>query len=172
MCRDGVGRFWSPTDIKMPYRLYMCAVIDPSQSLVTSDSSASICSSHHNSIDDENNNNNHDHYEDSFSPIHYIGCDELQNALNVYQLHQSVSKHSESISQQIEKVKEMVKDTPDLLFRIQLDGSIIFWGIQVIYLIFYNGIYFFTHSCIFFFSYTTFLYSILIHGHVEFQDHL
>ncbi|CAO3607183.1 unnamed protein product [Cunninghamella echinulata] len=130
MCRDGVGRFWSPTDIKMPYRLYMCAVIDPSQSLVTSDSSASICSSHHNSIEDENNNNNHDYHEDGFSPIHYIGCDELQNALNVYQLHQSVSKHSESISQQIEKVKEMAKDTPDLLFRIQLDGSIIFWGIQ------------------------------------------
>lgn len=138
MCRDGVGRFWSPTDVNVPYRLFMCAVIDPSQSLVTSDSSASNCSSSHHSttttttsIDDHAHKHTH-HLNDEFSPIHYIGCDELRNAINVYKLRQASSKHPQYLDQQLDKVKDLIRDTPDLLFRLQPDGSIIFWGVQVI----------------------------------------
>ncbi|KAI8085118.1 RAVE protein 1 C terminal-domain-containing protein [Halteromyces radiatus] len=146
MCRDGVGRFWSPTDINLPHRLYMCAVIDPSQSLVTADSSASICSSSHNSMmttstsDDystnSSNNDNNTHHMEEFSPIHYIDCDELRNAIKVYEIRQANAHHRHhqhhhySLDQQLEKVKNLIRDTPDLLFRLQPDGSIIFWGVQ------------------------------------------
>ncbi|KAI8330852.1 RAVE protein 1 C terminal-domain-containing protein [Chlamydoabsidia padenii] len=132
MCRDGVGRFWSPTDINVPNRLYMCAVIDPSQSLVTSDSSTSICSSsHHSKSTTTTDDHKHIHHQnDEFSPIHYIGCDVLRNAINVYKLRQASSKHSHYLDHQLDKVKDLIRDTPDLLFRLQPDGSIIFWGVQ------------------------------------------
>jgi hypothetical protein len=68
---------------------------------------------------------------DEFSPIHYIGCDELRNAINVYKLRQTSSKHPQYLDQQLDKVKDLIRDTPDLLFRLQPDGSIIFWGVQV-----------------------------------------
>ncbi|ORZ24097.1 RAVE protein 1 C terminal-domain-containing protein [Absidia repens] len=130
MCRDGVGRFWSPTDINVPYRLYMCAVIDPSQSLVTADSSTSIYSSSHHSSSSTTSTTEDHHHSDEFSPIHYIGCDELRNALSVCKLRECSSKHPQLLDHQLEKVKDLVRDTPDLLFRLQPDGSIIFWGVQ------------------------------------------
>ncbi|KAI9248162.1 hypothetical protein EDC94DRAFT_528533 [Helicostylum pulchrum] len=89
----------------------MCAVIDSNQSLVT------------NSIEEEE--------DDDYSPIHYIGCDELSNA--VHAQFKSHSKH-ERFDQRLERIRERVRDTPDLLFRIQSDGSLTFWGVQVKYI--------------------------------------
>jgi hypothetical protein len=109
--------------------LYLCAVIDSNQSLVTS-----------NEPDDSNSNNNHscsssgnsmvdyDQISSDFSPIHYIGCDELHSA--IYSQFRSHSKH-ERFDQRLDRIRDLVRDTPDLLFRIQSDGSLTFWGIQV-----------------------------------------
>ncbi|KAI9477752.1 MAG: hypothetical protein EXX96DRAFT_459246, partial [Benjaminiella poitrasii] len=85
----------------------MCAVIDPNQSLVTS----------------EGYNLN----DDNFSPIHYIGCDELLSAVQAK--FRSHSKH-ERFDQRVERIRDRVRDTPDLLFRIKADGSLILWGVQ------------------------------------------
>lgn len=120
MARDGIGRFWSPTDLNQPHFLYMCAVIDSNQSLVTSE----VKDSNHQRSDD-NDNEEIDH--DDFSPIHYIGCDELASA--VHAKFRSHSKH-ERFDQRVERIRDRVRDTPDLLFRIQADGSLTFWGVQ------------------------------------------
>ncbi|KAG2213642.1 hypothetical protein INT46_000817 [Mucor plumbeus] len=120
MARDGIGRFWSPTDLNQPYFLYMCAVIDSNQSLVTSEIGDS---SHKHNDDNDNEETNHD----DFSPIHYIGCDELASA--VHAKFRSHSKH-ERFDQRVERIRDRVRDTPDLLFRIQADGSLTFWGVQ------------------------------------------
>ncbi|KAI8881493.1 hypothetical protein K501DRAFT_188854 [Backusella circina FSU 941] len=118
MARDGIGRFWSPTDLERPHLLYLCAVIDSNQSLVTS------------SEPDDSNNSmvEYDQISSDFSPIHYIGCDELHSA--IYSQFKSHSKH-ERFDQRLERIRDLVRDTPDLLFRIQSDGSLTFWGIQV-----------------------------------------
>ncbi|KAI7907427.1 uncharacterized protein BX663DRAFT_205 [Cokeromyces recurvatus] len=108
MARDGIGRFWSPTDLNQSHLLYMCAVIDSKQSLVTNDT---------------NLNQANDH----FLPIHYIGCDELSNA--VHAQFRSHSKH-ERFDQRVERIRDRIRETPDLLFRIKADGSLILWGVQ------------------------------------------
>ncbi|CEP07241.1 hypothetical protein [Parasitella parasitica] len=120
MARDGIGRFWSPTDLNQPHFLYMCAVIDSNQSLVTSGTEDS---NHHS----QDGNSSDDSDADDFSPIHYIGCDELSSA--VHARFRSHSKH-ERFDQRVERIRDRVRDTPDLLFRIQADGSLTFWGVQ------------------------------------------
>lgn len=114
MARDGIGRFWSPIDPKIDRTLHLCAVVDPNQSLVTAES--------------DEDNIPHVGDDDDFSPIHYIGCDELQSSL--YTQLQGHWKH-ERLHQSLERMKDLIKDTPDLLFRIQPDGSLTFWGVQV-----------------------------------------
>lgn len=122
MARDGIGRFWSPTDLKQPYFLYMCAVIDSNQSLVTSEVEDANHHPHHSLAEGED-----DCELDDFSPIHYIGCDELASAVNAK--FRSHSKH-ERFDQRVDRIRDRVRDTPDLLFRIQADGSLTFWGVQ------------------------------------------
>ncbi|KAL7308090.1 regulator of (H+)-ATPase in vacuolar membrane, variant 3 [Mucor circinelloides] len=122
MARDGIGRFWSPTDLKQPYFLYMCAVIDSNQSLVTSEVEDANHHPHHSPAEGED-----DCEIDDFSPIHYIGCDELASAVNAK--FRSHSKH-ERFDQRVDRIRDRVRDTPDLLFRIQADGSLTFWGVQ------------------------------------------
>ncbi|GAA5804339.1 hypothetical protein HPULCUR_009827 [Helicostylum pulchrum] len=128
MARDGIGRFWSPINLDQSHILYMCAVIDSNQSLVTSEPAEEQAHIVHNvastmmgedSIEEEE--------DDDYSPIHYIGCDELSNA--VHAQFKSHSKH-ERFDQRLERIRERVRDTPDLLFRIQSDGSLTFWGVQ------------------------------------------
>lgn len=118
MARDGIGRFWSPVSLDKPHILYMCAVIDSNQSLVTSEN------------DDLEN-------KEDFSPIHYIGCDELLNAIHAQ--FKSHSRH-DRFDQRLERIRDRVKDTPDLLFRIQADGSLTLWGVQVRQTIFFQRI--------------------------------
>ncbi|KAI8095297.1 hypothetical protein BDF21DRAFT_3738 [Thamnidium elegans] len=129
MARDGIGRFWSPINLDQSHILYMCAVIDSNQSLVTSEPTEEQAHIVHNvagtvmgdeSLEEED--------DDDYSPIHYIGCDELSNA--VHAQFKSHSKH-ERFDQRLERIRDRVRDTPDLLFRIQSDGSLTFWGVQV-----------------------------------------
>ncbi|KAG1221544.1 hypothetical protein G6F35_005917 [Rhizopus arrhizus] len=108
MAHDGIGRFWSPVCLKKPCVLYMSAVIDSNQSLVTSEDEAQ-------------------EDKEEFSPIHYISCDELLGAINAQ--FKSHSKH-DRFDQRLERIRDRVRDTPDLLFRIQADGSLTFWGVQ------------------------------------------
>ena len=125
MARDGIGRFWSPVDLEQHYMLYMCAVIDSNQSLVTSEPAEETIHASHDVSDmlvGEGEGEN-----DGYSPIHYIGCDELANAVQAK--FRSHSKH-ERLDQRVDRIKDRVKDTPDLLFRIQSDGSLTLWGIQ------------------------------------------
>lgn len=124
MARDGIGRFWSPTDLQYPHMLYMCAVIDSNQSLVTSELEET---NHRYSRDMSLELAEEDQNFDDFSPIHYIGCDELINA--VHSKFKSHSKH-ERFDQRVDRIRDRVRDTPDLLFRIQADGSLTFWGVQ------------------------------------------
>ncbi|KAI8367412.1 hypothetical protein EDC96DRAFT_421586, partial [Choanephora cucurbitarum] len=91
----------------------MCAVIDSNQSLVTSEQDQSA--------------NDHINDGSDFSPIHYIGCDELASAVNIR--FRSHSKH-ERFDQLVERIRDRIRDTPDLLFRIQADGSLTLWGVQ------------------------------------------
>ncbi|KAL0097480.1 RAVE protein 1 C terminal-domain-containing protein [Phycomyces blakesleeanus] len=122
MARDGIGRFWSPVDLETPHALYMCAVIDPSQSLVTAESGS--MASQDGSVAYL------DHIED-VSPIHYIDCGELQSAISTQPQYQSLSQSKqEKLDQRIKKVRDLIKETPDLLFRIQSDGSLTFWGVK------------------------------------------
>jgi hypothetical protein len=129
MARDGIGRFWSPTDLEHSQMLYMCAVIDSNQSLVTSEPEET---NHRQSRDMslelvEEEEEEDDQSLDDFSPIHYIGCDELTSA--VHATFRSHSKH-ERFDQRVDRIRDRVRDTPDLLFRIQADGSLTFWGVQ------------------------------------------
>ncbi|KAI8144674.1 hypothetical protein BJV82DRAFT_55686 [Fennellomyces sp. T-0311] len=125
MARDGIGRFWRPIDFEKSHMLHMCAVIDPNQSLVTEESSTSET--------DDNVCTMHDDDDDDFAPIHYINCDELRSSL-----HSQLRCHSrhDKLDHSLEKMRDMIRDTPDLLFRIQADGSLTFWGVQVGFFLF------------------------------------
>ncbi|KAI8988976.1 hypothetical protein BDB01DRAFT_719024 [Pilobolus umbonatus] len=94
--------------------LYLSAVIDSNQSLVTSEPEVNM----------------HHHNED-VSLIHYIDSDEMQNA--IYAQFKSHSKHHR-LDQRLERLRDRIRDTPDYLFRIESDGSLTFWGIQVSYM--------------------------------------
>lgn len=111
------------------HMLYMCAVIDSNQSLVTSEpTEESVHASHDIGDTIMGDEKTEEGEKDVFSPIHYIGCDELSNA--VHSKFKSHSKH-ERFDQRVDRIRERVKDTPDLLFRIQGDGSLTLWGVQV-----------------------------------------
>lgn len=48
-----------------------------------------------------------------------------------YAASKTVDKNNDSSSIRLRKLKELVRDTSDLFFQIQGDGSMIIWGIQV-----------------------------------------
>lgn len=134
MARDGIGRFWTPIDLEKPETLYLCAVIDSNQSLVTSEPTEEVVRASHDIADtvmgsDSSKQEEEEEEQEEFSPIHYIGCDELVSA--VHAQFKSHSKHQEKFDQRLERIRDRIKDTPDILFRIQADGSLTFWGVQV-----------------------------------------
>ncbi|KAG2218969.1 hypothetical protein INT45_008393 [Circinella minor] len=125
MARDGIGRFWRPIDSEKPQLLHMSAVIDSNQSLVTEETSSSTenihsCHTFHKKEEEEEE-------DDDFAPIHYISCDELKSSL--YAQLRCHSRH-DKLDHALEKMRDLIRDTPDLLFRIQADGSLTFWGVQ------------------------------------------
>lgn len=117
MCKDGICRIWAATNSEEPYNLYISTAVDPSQSLVTLQSSEEeIC------------------YEDPdcFTPIHWIHPKEFLTSLRM-----SIEAFSESendrdiVNSGLKKLSNLANDTPDLLYQIQRDGSMVIWGIRV-----------------------------------------
>lgn len=122
MARDGIGRLWSSTDPTESHMFYTCAVVDPNQSLVTSQS-----------LEDQSTPN-HPNHPNFFSPIHCINNEELTNAIQLaVEIQNECGKHDQMADARLRKLKEVIRDTPDLLLQVQRDGSLIIWGIQVHY---------------------------------------
>ncbi|RUP50038.1 RAVE protein 1 C terminal-domain-containing protein [Jimgerdemannia flammicorona] len=116
MARDGICRLWSSTDPTESHMFYMCAVVDPNQSLVTSQSPEDRSISNH---------------PDFFSPIHCIDSKELTSAVQLaVEIQGEGSKQDQMAELRLRRLKEMIRDTPDLLLQVQRDGSLIIWGIQ------------------------------------------
>jgi carotenoid cleavage dioxygenase-like enzyme len=88
-------------------------VIDPNQSLVTA-------------IDSEQLTSNDKSQDDSFYPIHYINTYELDRAIQ-----ECDATCENKFSNKVRRIRDMIKDTPDMLFKVQQDGSLTIWGIQV-----------------------------------------
>src|SRR4051812_34190474 len=119
MARDGICRLWSSTDPTESHMLYMCAVVDPNQSLVTSQSPEDQSIPNH---------------PDFFSPIHCIDNEELTNAVRLaVDVQNDSGKQDQMVNVRLRRLKEMLRDTPDLLLQVQRDGSLIIWGVQVHY---------------------------------------
>ncbi|KAG0341180.1 regulator of (H+)-ATPase in vacuolar membrane [Podila humilis] len=107
MARDGICRIWSPLILLQPESMSICAIIDPNQWLVSQQQQ----SSHHQ------------------YPIHALDGMEFAMAVE-YAASKNVDRNNDVNSIRIRKLKERVRDTSDLFFQIQGDGSMIIWGIQ------------------------------------------
>ncbi|KAG0030111.1 regulator of (H+)-ATPase in vacuolar membrane [Podila clonocystis] len=106
MARDGICRIWSPLMLLQPESMSICAIIDPNQWLVSQQQSSN-----------------------TQYPIHALDGMEFAMAVE-YAASKTVDKNNDANSIRIRKLKELVRDTSDLFFQIQGDGSMIIWGIQ------------------------------------------
>ncbi|KAF9916958.1 regulator of (H+)-ATPase in vacuolar membrane [Lobosporangium transversale] len=105
MAKDGVCRIWSPLVLHQPESMTICAIIDPNQWLVSQQQSTTQY------------------------PIHALDGTEFTMAVE-YAASKTVDKSNDATSIQLRKLKEIVRDTSDLFFQIQGDGSMIIWGVQ------------------------------------------
>lgn len=100
-------------DLDTPHNLYMTAVIDPDQSLVTATEDEDfVCTSKENEV--------------AFFPIHYMNSAELESAVQL-----CTADQGGQLSSKVRRIRDMIKDTPDMAFKVQKDGSLTIWGIQV-----------------------------------------
>ncbi|CAG8793902.1 1337_t:CDS:2, partial [Dentiscutata erythropus] len=118
MCKDGICRIWASTNPDEPQYLYISTVVDPSQSLVTLQS-----------LEEETNNED----PNIFTSIHWIDSKEFLNALR-----SSIEAFDGNIDDSIcgnglRKLRNLANDTPDLLYQVQRDGSMVIWGIRNVY---------------------------------------
>ncbi|KAG0001475.1 hypothetical protein BGZ79_004606 [Entomortierella chlamydospora] len=86
----------------------ICAIIDPNQWLVSQ------------------------HQTTAQYPIHALDGMEFAMAVE-YAVSKTVDKNNDANSISLRKLKELVRDTSDLFFQIQGDGSMIIWGVQVLH---------------------------------------
>ncbi|CAI2173797.1 12342_t:CDS:10 [Funneliformis geosporum] len=119
VCKDGICRIWAATNPDEPYNLYICTVVDPEQSLVTFPSSEEERMCHGN--------------PDCFSPIHWIHPREFLISLKLAIDSFDSEKEQTQIGAGLKKLKDLANDTPDLLYQIQKDGSMVIWGIRNVY---------------------------------------
>ncbi|KAF9106062.1 hypothetical protein BGX29_010629 [Mortierella sp. GBA35] len=105
MARDGICRIWSPLILLQPESMSICAIIDPNQWLVSQQQSITQY------------------------PIHALDGMEFAMAVE-YAASKTVDKNNDANSIRLRKLKEIVRDTSDLFFQIQGDGSMIIWGVQ------------------------------------------
>ncbi|KAF9354925.1 regulator of (H+)-ATPase in vacuolar membrane [Mortierella sp. AD094] len=103
--RDGICRIWSPLILLQPESMSICAIIDPNQWLVSQ------------------------HQTTAQYPIHALDGMEFAMAVE-YAASKTVDKNNDANSIRLRKLKELVRDTSDLFFQIQGDGSMIIWGVQ------------------------------------------
>ncbi|KAF9293929.1 regulator of (H+)-ATPase in vacuolar membrane [Mortierella antarctica] len=106
MARDGICRIWSPLMLLQPESMSICAIIDPNQWLVSQQQSSN-----------------------TQYPIHALDGMEFAMAVE-YAASKTVDKNNDANSIRLRKLKDLVRDTSDLFFQIQGDGSMIIWGIQ------------------------------------------
>ncbi|KAF9908205.1 regulator of (H+)-ATPase in vacuolar membrane [Linnemannia zychae] len=105
MARDGICRIWSPLILLQPESMSICAIIDPNQWLVSQQQSITQY------------------------PIHALDGMEFAMAVE-YAASKNVDKNNDANSIRLRKLKEIVRDTSDLFFQIQGDGSMVIWGVQ------------------------------------------
>ena len=128
MCRDGICRIWSSTNPEEPCVLYIAAVIDPSQFLVAipspppsptspSSSSPSLFSS----SDDEVLS----------TPIHWIHAAEFVSTVRLALDALEGGDGQKGVGNLVRRLTGLAKNTPDLMYQVQKDGSMIIWAIQV-----------------------------------------
>jgi hypothetical protein len=84
----------------------MCAVIDPNQWLVSQ-------------------------HQSTQHPIHALDGMEFAMAVE-HAASKTVERSNDPNSIRLRKLQEIVRDTSDLFFQIQGDGSMIIWGVQVL----------------------------------------
>ncbi|RIB04432.1 RAVE protein 1 C terminal-domain-containing protein [Gigaspora rosea] len=118
MCKDGICRIWASTNPDEPQYLYISTVVDPSQSLVTLQS-----------LEEETCNED----PNLFTSIHWIDSKEFLSALR-----SSIEVFDGNIDDSIcgnglRKLRNLANDTPDLLYQVQRDGSMVIWGIRNVY---------------------------------------
>ncbi|KAG0089757.1 regulator of (H+)-ATPase in vacuolar membrane, partial [Podila epicladia] len=89
-----------------PESMSICAIIDPNQWLVSQQQSSN-----------------------TQYPIHALDGMEFAMAVE-YAASKTVDKNNDANSIRLRKLKDLVRDTSDLFFQIQGDGSMIIWGIQ------------------------------------------
>ena len=106
MARDGICRIWSPLILLQPESMTICAIIDPNQWLVSQQQSITQY------------------------PIHAIDGMEFAMAVE-HAASKTNEKTNDANSIRLRKLKELVRDTSDLFFQIQGDGSMVIWGVQV-----------------------------------------
>ncbi|CAG8530036.1 3694_t:CDS:10 [Cetraspora pellucida] len=116
MCKDGICRIWASTNPDEPQCLYISTVVDPSQSLVTLQS-----------LEEETCNEG----PNLFTSIHWIDSKEFLCALK-----SSIEAFDGDLDDSIcgnglRKLRNLANDTPDLLYQVQRDGSMVIWGIRV-----------------------------------------
>ncbi|KAF9931631.1 regulator of (H+)-ATPase in vacuolar membrane [Linnemannia zychae] len=105
MARDGICRIWSPLILLQPESMSICAIIDPNQYLVSQQQSITQY------------------------PIHALDGMEFAMAVE-YAASKTVDKNNDANSIRLRRLKEIVRDTSDLFFQIQGDGSMVIWGVQ------------------------------------------
>ncbi|KAF9550360.1 regulator of (H+)-ATPase in vacuolar membrane [Mortierella hygrophila] len=88
-----------------PESMSICAIIDPNQWLVSQQQSITQY------------------------PIHALDGMEFAMAVE-HAASKTVDKNNDANSIRLRKLKEIVRDTSDLFFQIQGDGSMVIWGIQ------------------------------------------
>ncbi|KAG0049588.1 regulator of (H+)-ATPase in vacuolar membrane [Gryganskiella cystojenkinii] len=106
MARDGICRIWSPLILLQPESMSICAIIDPNQWLVSQQQQAI-----------------------AQYPIHAIDGIEFAMAVE-HAASKTSDKNNDANSIRLRKLKELVRDTSDLFFQIQGDGSMVIWGVQ------------------------------------------
>lgn len=121
MSKDGICRVWSPTNSDETHVFYMRALVDPSQNLMTSQPQEHI----QNTTSTISKLVNY--------PIHYISHIGIKNSIQIAIEGNDKQRYNfqKEMYSKLLKFRDLIKDTPDLLFQVQDDGSLTIWGIQV-----------------------------------------
>lgn len=116
LCRDNVCRLWSPISATQPIQYHLGAIIDPADFPLTENPSTArkrhICS------------------------VHWLNGEEVQRVIKLREseemrfLKKNSRRKPGSTLLKTKKLKEVMKDYPDMLFHVQSDGSMVIWGIQ------------------------------------------
>ncbi|KAJ3333967.1 regulator of (H+)-ATPase in vacuolar membrane [Blyttiomyces sp. JEL0837] len=150
MCRDNVARVWCQGTLSFPYLFDMRAVIDPSSATVKADELAgsqySLSSAGSRLIrlsrtgeEREKDRESGDiparvPKEDDISMIHWLAPEQVEGAVRFKDVQEEqfvkTKRKSNTGLTKSKKLRDAVKDYPDMVFMICPDGAIVVWGIQ------------------------------------------